>query len=67
MLCFKEYVQCMREIQNGVMYVRLGTIQASAYGFRNLYFFCNKMESSVFLLNQETEVFMYTYLVSEPN
>jgi hypothetical protein len=46
------------------MCVRLGAIQASAYDFRNMYFFCFKTECSVFALNHEIEVCMYIDLVS---
>jgi hypothetical protein len=47
------------------MCVRLGAIQASAYDFRNMYFFCSKTECSVFTPNHEIEVRMYMDLVSD--
>jgi hypothetical protein len=45
--------------------VRRGKIQASAYGFRSMYFFCSKPEYSVLPLNYETEVCMSIHLLSE--
>jgi hypothetical protein len=72
MLCFKEHVKCVCVCaRNTKRYdlicvcVRLIAIEASAYDFRNMYFFSSKMKCSVFLLNHEIEVCMYIDLVSD--
>jgi hypothetical protein len=68
MLCFKEHVKCVCVEYKMVrfnMCVRLGALQARAYDYRNMYFFCSRTECSVFPLNHEIEVCMYIDLVSD--